>query len=203
MTDELERISQAYDEDFYDIAVSELKSSQFSEALWSKALAKSGFDEARAKGVYVDLRVEQLKSDIALEQVAIETETEEKELEKENKNLEKELDELKTEALIQNVFSSPLLIIQILLIASAAGFHQKSWGIFGVVIFALIIMMVIPVLSNIVGFLLAGLFGLTGYVLGAEWWGETGGYWAGGITFLVILGANIELLDKHKEVRNL
>jgi hypothetical protein len=67
MTDELERISQAYDEDYYDIAVSELKSGQFSEALWSKALAKSGFDEPKAKGVYVDLRVEQLKSDVALE----------------------------------------------------------------------------------------------------------------------------------------
>ena len=203
MTDELERISRAYDEDFYDIAVNELKSGQFSEALWSKALAKSGFDEPKAKGVYVDLRVEQLKSNIALEQASIEAEAEAKVIEAEHKKLEKKLDELKTEAMIQNVFSNPLLLIQILIIAGAAGFHQESWVIFGVAFFALIILMVIPVVSNIVGFLLAGLFGITGYVLGTEWWGENGGYWTGGLTFLAVLGANIELLDKNKEVRNL
>ena len=203
MPDELERIHQAYDEDFYDIAVNELKSGQFSEVLWSKALAKSEFNETKAKGTYVDLRVEQLKTDVILEQTSIEMEEESKEIEKENKKLEKELDDLKTEAIIQNILFNPLFIVQTLIIASVAGFHQESWVIFGVVIATLIILMAIPVISNFVGFALTGLFGYAGYVLGNEWWGQTGGYWTGGITFLVVIGANMELLEKNKEVKDL
>jgi len=63
--------------------------------------------------------------------------------------------------------------------------------------------MAVPLLSGIVGVLLAGLFGLSGYSLTNEWWGQTAGYWAGGITFLIVLGANQELHRKNKEINDL
>ena len=192
MSDELE-IHGAYDEDFYDIALNELKSGQFSESLWSKALAKSEFDEIKAKGVYVELRVEQLKSDVLLEEKM----TEQKE---EFIQINKEIEEKKIDWTITNIMSNPLFMIQTLIISSAAGFYKESWWAFIIVILAMITIMAIPFISNFVGYALAGLFGYAGYYIGNDLWGQTGGYWAGGITFLIIFGANSELLDKTKKL---
>jgi len=115
----------SYDEGFYEIAINELKSGQFSEPLWFKALAKSEFDESKARGVYVQLRVEQLKTDIYLKESAAEIDKMQKELENEKKKLDKQ----KSELIIQNVMESPFFLIQTLLIASVAG-STKSLGRF-------------------------------------------------------------------------
>lgn len=205
-----ESLCDYYDEDLYKKAVNELKLGSFSEALWAKALAKTGFDEAQAKAKYVDLRVEQMKRLIALEQQTIEQEAENRILQddletvkKGVKKAQRKLEDAKLEAVIDNVITSPLLMFQVLLLSGFMGLHEKSWILFFIAIFVLCTILIIPVLSSLAGFLMSCLFGYVGYVLGTEWFGDTGGYWAGGITFMVVLGANFELLDKNKEVRSI
>jgi len=63
-------LENSHDEDLYHVAVEELRSGPFSTSLWSKALAKSSFDEDKARGLYVDLRVEQLRTSSDLDRGA-------------------------------------------------------------------------------------------------------------------------------------
>ncbi len=194
MASESERRQEAHDEDFYDYAVNELQSGQFSKPLWSKALAKSAFDENKAKGVYVDLRVEQLKANVAVERESAEVREETKKTEKEIRSLEMDLQGKKLEA----AFSDPMFLIQVAIVSSAAGLHQESWIVFFIVVFAIFISMAIPFLNNLVGLVLAGLFGYLGFVLGLEWWSQSAGFWIGGIAFLVVLSTNINVLRAIK-----
>ena len=195
MADEIENMQGAYDEHLYDYAVGELKSGQFSESLWSKALAKSDFDEKKAKGKYVDLRVEQIKANMAFEKESAKVQNETKKVDEDIKNLERELHAAKWETAV----SSPLLLAQIVIISAMAGFHQSSWIIFFVVIFSLFLSIAIPYVNNFIGIALAGIFGIIGYYLGLQWLSQTAGFWIGAIAFLVALGANIDALKILKE----
>ena len=187
------------DEHFYSLAVEELKNGNFSQALWDKALAKSNFDEAQAKGKYVELRVEQLKDEI-LEDVENEIQMEEMQGRlNDHENGIEELVKLKNQSLFANVFSNPIFIIEVLIVAALIGVNYESWWYFVGVIFALVIIMTIPILNHLVSVGLAGVFGMTAYHYGTEWWGETGGYWFGGIVFLAMIGANFEIITKNKE----
>ena len=215
---DLKQLENANDEELYDLAINEIKSGSYSEALWSKALAKSDFDNSKAKGMYVELRVEQLKAqqqfDLEveeeterlsqeLEESKIEiaaTEKENAELMKQEKKLEQAVNEKKFELKFQNVLMNPLFMIQAILLATYAGVMQKSWWYFGGTFVALIILMLIPKIGHLVGFTLACLFGGIGYFLGTEWWGENPGYISGGVAFIIVFGSNFELMEKNKEV---
>ena len=198
------------DEDLYEKAVNELKLGSFSEALWAKALAKSSFDENKAKAKYVDLRVQQMKELIRLENETVEKEIETQILAEELKTIKKkvrkaqrDLEDVKLNAIIENVITSPLLMLQVVLLSGAAGSYWQSWIIFFTAFFGLCLIFIVPVISSLASFLFSCLFAYVGYELGTEWFDVTVGYWAGGITFLVVLGANIELIDRNKGIRNI
>ena len=200
MVGDMSLIRDSQDEYFYSLAIEELKSGSFSQALWDKALAKSNFDETQAKGEYVELRVEQFKDEM-LEGVENEIKIEDMQVRLDDyKNDIEEIETLKSRTLFANIFSNPLFIIEVLVVASLVGMKYGSWWYFVGVIFALTITMIIPKLNYLVSVGLAGFFGMAAYQYGAEWWGETGGYWFGGIIFLVMIGVNIEIITKNKEV---
>jgi hypothetical protein len=55
----------ARDESIYEFIASELAQKQVKQGLWTKALADSEWDEAKAKASYVRMRYEQIKEQIA------------------------------------------------------------------------------------------------------------------------------------------
>jgi len=202
MSIEVERMDQTYDEQFYDVAVKELQSDQFSEKLWSKALAKSGFDESKAKSAYVELRVEQLKGNLVLDKPLSETEEEIGGVEKKTITIEQDVKGHKLGAIMENILSNSMFIGQTLAVATGVGLG-KSWVMGAGAAVGLTIAMAIPVISGYVGFTLAALFGLLGYALGNALWGETGGYWTAGIIFLLVWGKNLELVKKNRAINEL
>lgn len=90
--------------------------------------------------------------------------------------------------------------LQVLVVATAAGWHYQSWFVFGGVLLGLFVLVAIPVVGQIVGVLLAAAFGLIGYYLGNWSWGREAGYFFGIVWFLMGIGANFGAAEYFRSI---
>jgi hypothetical protein len=89
---------------------------------------------------------------------------------------------------------------QILVIAIAIGYYNKSWYIFAGTFLGLLILFAIPYVRRIISLALAGPFGLFGYLIGNDFWGQEAGYVIGGFFFLSSLAISFGGIDYMSDI---
>ena len=103
------------------------------------------------------------------------------------------------QAKLNEQLSGPFMV-QILIVAGALGWYEKSWPYFGGSFLRLFVLLMIPYVGRILSFLLAGAFAFIGYQLGIRWWGTNGGYVLGGLFFMMSLAASIGGTDYMRDI---
>ncbi|NVK31278.1 MAG: hypothetical protein HWE20_09750 [Gammaproteobacteria bacterium] len=193
---------EAFNEEYYQQAIEELESGMFSEALWSKALAKADFDKTKAKGKYVDLRVQQLAEAVKAEEELQATEAHHDLLQQENAQLDSEVASLKTEYSSMVISNSLGFGIQVLAIAVSVGIMLPDWWWGLVAAFALYAMTMIPFIRLVPFFVMPVAFAYVAYEIGGGF-SPTAANWSAGLVLLALFGVNHEIYNKLKDIERM
>ena len=91
-------------------------------------------------------------------------------------------------------------MLQIFVLAIAAGIYKESWLVFGGAFLGLLCFFMMPVLGKILALLIAGAWGFIGYMLGNEFFGQEAGYVIGGFFFIASFGVSLSGIEYGKDI---